>query len=105
MTDVQLLDFRDLGDAIDVAVVQPVAGEDDEAELARTARGCGHLVELRAPVAVPPRFRVAACVDLDLRCPDFAAVPDLLEIGIDADRDVDARLYEFPGCFLAVSSI
>src|SRR5258706_3429277 len=105
MADVQLLDLGDGGNAVDVAVVEAVAGQDDQSHLPR-GLGCrGDLLQLRWPGAALPRVSVLAGIDLDLRGPDALALPDLVEIGIDEDRDIDAGVEQLTDDLLQVAGV
>ena len=90
MSDVQLFDVLVDGDRIDIAVVQSVSGEDDQTHLSRRLGGGVDLLQLSDPAPSNPPFGEFASVNLDLRRTNLLTLSDLLQIGIDEDRDIDA---------------
>src|SRR2546428_11763756 len=92
MPDVQLLDVFVDGDGIDVSIIQTVPGENDESHFPGRLGSSVDLLQLCAPASANPTLSEFAGVDLDLRRANFLTLPDLLEIGIDEDREVDCRI-------------
>src|SRR5579859_5180081 len=96
MADVQLLDVFADSDRVDVAVIEAVTGENDQSHLPRGFRRGVDFFQLVRPGSARPAFGELAGIDLDLRRADFLALPDLLEVRIDEDRNVDLRFDQLP---------
>ena len=92
MADVELFHFRKARHRRNVLIIQSVAG----VQFDSGARGCGGggLEQIELAVALTARRgqRVTTGVKLDRRRAQFCGGFDLLEIGIDEQRDMDARV-------------
>src|SRR5258708_6715977 len=105
MAYVQLLDLGDGRDTVDVAVVEAMAGQDDQSHLPRGLGRRGDLLQFWRPGAAFPGVSVLAGIDLDFRTPDALALPDLIEIGIDEDGDVDGGVEQLADDLLQVAGV
>src|SRR5439155_23045796 len=90
---------------IDVSIIQTVPGENDESHFPGRLGSRVDLLQLCAPASTNPTLSEFAGVDLDLRRANFLTLPDLLEIGIDEDRDVDCRLDQLPDDLLEIPGV
>ena len=99
MPDVQLADGEDLGDGGNVMYGQSVSGVDDQAQIAGEMRAVLDALELPDLFGVAVCIGVCAGVQLDNGRADITGGLDLPVVGIDKERDSDARVGQDFGKF------
>ena len=97
VTDIELDNLIDFGNRSNVAVMQPMAGIDDEAKLMAIAGGADDALEfLLLPYTI--RIRVAARMQLnDGRACGYRRI-ELRRLRIDKQRYSDARFRKLTAC-------
>src|SRR5690349_8178961 len=85
MTNVQLDDFRNFGDCLDIRVVQTMSGIDLEPKFGAFQHPLAYTVEFARLIRFSERVGIAAGVKFDDRRAGFRRSLDLLDVGIDEE--------------------